>query len=751
MLTKPLFTYLSIVVLYAMLFSDSISQTKTEYNLFTTSDNSSLLNSPELKKSVSKASILNINKDELKRLFDNKSPEIEISIPYSENSVARLNLKRFEVLSPDAKFVARTAKGNEEVKLNDLAVSYTGTVAGLEEAFVTITFSKDNVTGMLCTKNDNFVLGSLKGVVSNQSDNYIVYKERDLKVKNTFVCGTEENLSKEYIDKMRKVIEEKTKDSSPTDLYVAEIAIEIDYATYLFFQSSMQNTMNYVVTLMSKVSAIYMKEVNVKLIIPYTRVWTSPDPYTSTTSGGLLNQFRNEWNTNQQSVQRTLAHFISKRSDNLGGVAWLSGLCASPSSGFGYAFSNVVSPTINLPTFSYEVEVVAHELGHNFGSLHTFNCSWVGGPIDSCFTVEGGCYTGPAIAAVGTIMSYCFNNGSISFVLGFGPQPRAVIRSSAEAAGCMYISQRNLELGYPNGGEVFRTGTTVPVYWGSSLTGNVNIELSSNNGSSWQTVQNNLPADQRTYNWTLPYIATTFQAKMRIVDSSNPNEGDTCDGSFNIILSLNAFNPVSPPTLTRLEVSTSSTETQKFTWLRAGTDPTITYKLKFRKIGSPVDNIFISDNNGYDSSATIRKSRLDSLAQTLGTTGDSVRCAWRVWSFNGYDSIQTDNSFIITLIRTTVGINVISTTVPEQFNLKNNYPNPFNPSTNIEFDIPKSSFVELRIFDSRGSEVNTLVNEKLQPGSYKYNYNAAGLPSGVYFYSIKTNEYNATKKMLLIK
>ncbi|MEO8208925.1 MAG: M12 family metallo-peptidase [bacterium] len=715
------------------------------------SDNSSLLNSPELKKSVSNALILNINKDELERLCNNKSSEIEFSIPYTGNSIARLNLKRFEIFSPNAKFVTRTANGNEEVKLNDLAVSYTGTVEGLADAFVTLTFSRENVTGMLCTKNDNFVLGSLKGVIGNQNDNYILYKDSDLKVKNAFVCGTEENLSKEYIDKMRKVIEEKMKDSSPTDLYVAEIAIEVDYATYLFFQSSMLNTTNYIATLMSKVSAIYMKEVNVKLIISYTRVWTSPDPYNSTTSGGLLNQFRNEWNTNQQSVQRTLAHFITKRSDNLGGVAWLNGLCANTSSGFGYGFSNVVSPTINLPTFSYEVEVVAHELGHNFGSLHTFNCSWVGGPIDTCFTVEGGCYSGPSIPAVGTIMSYCFNNGSLSFVLGFGPQPRAVIRAGAESAGCMFISQRNIAVGYPNGEEFFRTGTSIPVYWGSSLTGNVNIELSSNNGLSWQTIQNNVPANQGTYNWTIPSMTTTFQAKIRIVDSSNPNESDTCDAPFNIILSLNAFNPVSPPSLTRLPVTSSSAETQKFSWLRAGTDPSITYKVKFRKIGSPVDHIFTSDNSGFDSIATLRKSSLDSLAQTLGTTGDSVRCAWRVWSYNGYDSLQTDNSFIITLIRTSVGINVISSAVPTQFNLKNNYPNPFNPSTNIEFDIPKLSFVELKIFDSRGSEVSTLVNEKLQPGSYKYSYNASGLPSGVYFYSIKSNDYKATKKMLLIK
>ncbi|MBV6480183.1 MAG: hypothetical protein HGGPFJEG_03035 [Ignavibacteria bacterium] len=738
----------SIIILQTQ---NSVSQNSRHYDLFLTNDQSAYLQNAEVKNALSDAVIIRLNKDELKSLYETRYPEISMNIPLPGNRNERLTLKRFDILKSDAKFVTRTALGNEEVKMKDLAVSYNGTINGDANSIVSITISRDNVMGMIALKNDNIVIGALNDNSGNPTDDYIIYKESDLKVKNTFKCETEENLSREEVEKMRKVILAGMSESSATDLYIVEVAIELDFATYNFFGGSQTNAFNYAIGNLAAVSAIYNKEVNVKLIIPYMRVWTTVDPYNGTTSGTLLNQFRSEWNANMQSVNRTVAHFMSKRSNNLGGVAWLNGLCSSVSSGYGYAFSNTIGGIAQLPNYSYEILVVAHELGHNFGSLHTFNCSWNGGPIDTCYTVEGGCYNGPLIPAVGTIMSYCFNNGSVSFVLGFGPQPRVVVRNGAEFAGCTYVSSRDVQVGFPNGGELFRTGNTYPIYWGTSLTGNVNIELSLNNGSTWQTIQNNVPATSRTYNWTVPEMQTSQQAKVRILDSSNPNNGDTSDAAFNIVLNLNAFNLLSPPTGTRLEVNYLNTETQRFVWQKSSSVSTVTYKFKIRKVGTTLDYTFNADNSGHDSGATIRKSLLDSLAATLGTTGDSVRCIWRAWSFNGYDSIQSATTFLITLVRTSVGINVISSVVPERFELFNNYPNPFNPSTNIKFDIAQNAFTELKIYDLNGKEVETLVNENLSPGSYEYNFNAVNLPSGVYFYKLKSGNYVNTKLMVLIK
>ncbi len=91
--------------------------------------------------------------------------------------------------------------------------------------------------------------------------------------------------------------------------------------------------------------------------------------------------------------------------------------------------------------------------------------------------------------------------------------------------------------------------------------------------------------------------------------------------------------------------------------------------------------------------------------------------------------------------------------LPYQFNLSQNYPNPFNPETIVNFDVPYTSRVSLKIYDLLGREVANLFDEVKQPGSYKASISALklGLSSGVYFYSLKSDRYAVTKKMVLIK
>ncbi|MBS1492956.1 MAG: aryl-sulfate sulfotransferase [Bacteroidetes bacterium] len=85
------------------------------------------------------------------------------------------------------------------------------------------------------------------------------------------------------------------------------------------------------------------------------------------------------------------------------------------------------------------------------------------------------------------------------------------------------------------------------------------------------------------------------------------------------------------------------------------------------------------------------------------------------------------------------------------YNLYQNYPNPFNPVTKIKFEIPKSEFVSIKIYDVMGREVENLVNENLREGSYEVEFNGTNKTSGIYYYKIITENFQETKKMLLIK
>ncbi len=103
-----------------------------------------------------------------------------------------------------------------------------------------------------------------------------------------------------------------------------------------------------------------------------------------------------------------------------------------------------------------------------------------------------------------------------------------------------------------------------------------------------------------------------------------------------------------------------------------------------------------------------------------------------------------------------VGINKISSEIPKSFSLYQNYPNPFNPNTKIKFQITKLGSAKLIIYDALGREVATLVNERLQPGTYEAEWDGSIYPSGVYFYQLtvsseQVTKYIETKKMVLIK
>ena len=314
-------------------------------------------------------------------------------------------------------------------------------------------------------------------------------------------------------------------------------------------------------------------------------------------------------------------------------------------------------------------------------------------------------------------------------------------------------------LALPNGGEKYNSFTPARIVWGAGFTGTVKLEYTTNNGGSWSSIEASLPADQRVYDWTIPNLDTTYQAKVRVTNNSNPSQTDASDSVFTINknLTMGGMSLLAPPSFTKIFVSAQDTSSVTFSWRKAGFHQSIRYKWLIRKIGGSSDLSFTSNNSGADTAFTVKKHILDSLARNVfGLTNDTTACIWKVRAYNGYDSTTTPN-FIVTFADPSVGITPISGTVPEVFKLNNNYPNPFNPATKITFEIPEQSHVKLTVFDITGKEIATLINDDVSQGNYSMVFNTGdiSLSSGIYFYRLEANyksgSFVETKQMVLLK
>jgi len=115
------------------------------------------------------------------------------------------------------------------------------------------------------------------------------------------------------------------------------------------------------------------------------------------------------------------------------------------------------------------------------------------------------------------------------------------------------------------------------------------------------------------------------------------------------------------------------------------------------------------------------------------------------------DGGASSNDYLTIKYSQVAGIRDITTEIPDAFGLMQNFPNPFNPVTSIRFQIPKSSFVILVVFDINGKEIETLINQNLSAGTYGYDWDASKYASGIYFYKLQTLDDVDVEKMVLMK
>lgn len=395
---------------------------------------------------VSEEVYLGLNAKELNKIFDNKRDHITMNIPVSDARGFQVELMKVNILSDG--FKVTTSSGKVLYADDFPGIFYRGIIKDDPNSIVSISVFDGQITGLISDDNGNYILGQIK----DQPEVYILYNDRDLKVSSNFSCGMTDEMET-TVKEVREQHNTKSINSGCIDVY-----IEADFATYQTFDNSEPNVINFATSLFNQVSTLYANE-SISVQISDIHVWDTPDPYAVYDSmNGVLVKFTDD----KRIFDGNVAHLISTR--NLGGgIAWLDELCSDIPHAVSTGMNTSVIP---FETYSWNVYVFAHEMGHTFGSPHTHACAWNGNntQIDDCgnyFLVNNGrddddngiiddytdaidgweCYSYPDgiyYPLEGTIMSYCHLKDGIgvNLNLGFGPQPGDLIRDRYNSASC---------------------------------------------------------------------------------------------------------------------------------------------------------------------------------------------------------------------------------------------------------------------------------------------------------------------------
>lgn len=156
----------------------------------------------------------------------------------------------------------------------------------------------------------------------------------------------------------------------------------------------------------------------------------------------------------------------------------------------------------------------------------------------------------------------------------------------------------------------------------------------------------------------------------------------------------------------------------------------------------------LSLNGGFSWEADTRLTNAPNASwwPSVGVYASKVHVVWRDFR-DGHTEIYYKRN----PTGNPVGITTINSQIPEDFGLSQNFPNPFNPKTIINFQLSMSSYVTLKVYDLLGRQVAALVNQEMKPGYYSVDFDGRDLTSGVYLYVLKAGDFTDTKKMIIAK
>jgi hypothetical protein len=337
------------------------------------------------------------------------------------------------------------------------------------------------------------------------------------------------------------------------------------------------------------------------------------------------------------------------------------------------------------------------------------------------------------------VSSVSATNGSYTWTIPNTPSAECLVRISDASIASRFDISDNIftivplvTVTAPNGGEDWLGDDEHNITWTSQNITNVSIEYSIDNGSNWISVIASTPASGGIYNWIVPNTPST-QCLVRISDASNASINDVSDATFTITAPPNPMVTVTAPNGGENWVAGTI---QQVKWTR---QDVLYVKIEY------------SFDNGSNWLVVIpsRLAAFGSYNWTIPAT-PSTQCLVRI---SDVDNVAvndvSDGTFTI---ENPVSVEDLKSGIPDEYDLYQSYPNPFNPSTVIEFSLPEDvASVKLSIYSALGEKVAELVNTALTAGRYSYQWNAQDIVTGMYIYELRTDKFVSVKKMLLLK
>ena len=463
---------------------------------------------------VSDAKYFSIDPEWMQYVHDYPNEFLQIEIQMERNSI-RLKMLRADIFSETFRLYA--AADPDQPFPYKQAVHYWGVVEGEAQSLVALSFNQDEIMGFIQIGEDNYTLGKLQ---DDPVNTHILYKTDGLKETPGVNCFVDDS----------HIIGSKDKEHSGSRSNAdncVRMCIHVDY-DIVTQKGGVQQAADYVNGAFSQVAILYANE-SIDLVVNEMIVWNVSDPFIGPTTSNYLNQFRNYLNGNYNG---DLAHLVGYGGG--GGIAYLDVLCEYY---YGVGYSGINSTYANVPAYSWTVEVLTHEIGHNLGSPHTHACAWNGNntAIDGCGPAAGyseGCNA--PLPASGTIMSYCHLIGGvgINFNNGFGPQPGDLIRNRVYNSACLTpcgppiqydagITAINEPIALPC------SSATAPVVvlqnFGAVPLTSVTINYQLDNNATQTYAWNGSLAQNQTTTVTLPFISYGTGPHTLDVFTSDPN------------------------------------------------------------------------------------------------------------------------------------------------------------------------------------------------------------------------------------